>query len=214
MRTAIPRDEARRTGDVAAAVVQMIGGACGLAALPILVVRAAIAGSTSLIVAFSLYGASLGYYFTISALFHLLKAPKARRVFAALDEAGDFFLLAGSWTPLCFSAFGGPLGWALFGTLWGFGFLNLVVVLVTLSRAKNLALAAYYLGVALAFPLLPPVRAALGEGVFYWVALAGLLYAAGLVFKSREDMPYHHGIWHSFVIAASICHFFGLLALT
>ena len=203
----------RKQGDVAAAVIHIVGGALAAAGLPVLVVGAAAERAAALVVGFSLYGASLLYYFAISTLSHFLEAPGARRVFATLDEAGDFFLIAGSWTPLCLTVFKGPLGWALFGVLWGLALFDFLVALLYTSRAKNLVLAAYYLGVTLILPLVAPFRGLLGEILFAWLVLAGLLYAAGLLFRSRDEMPYHHGIWHAFTLAASICHFFGLLSL-
>ncbi len=200
-------------GDVAAAVVHIVGASLAAAGIPILVIRAAVRGATGLVVGFSLYGASVLYYFVISSLYHFLDAPRARRVFSALDEAGNFFLIAGSWTPLCFSVFRGALGWTLFGIIWGLAIFDFVVALIYIGRAKDLVLAAYYLGITLILPLLEPFRSLLGELVFGWVALAGLVFATGLVFRARDAMPYHHAIWHAFTLSACVCHFFALLAL-
>lgn len=203
----------RKPGDTAAAVVHITGAAFALGALPVLLVRAATSRRGDLIVGFALYGASLLYYFVISAIAHLLKSEAGRRVLGTLDLAGSYFLIAGSWTPLCLSVFKGPSGWLLFGLLWGFAILNFLASIFYIGRLKKLALGAYYLVFTLLVPLVQPFRSLLGELVFAWIILAGGLYALGLIFEARDSMPYHHSIWHSFTLVASICHFFGLLGL-
>ena len=41
--------------------------------------------------------------------------------------------------------------------------------------------------------------------------LGGGLYTLGCVFYLWRRLPYHHPIWHLFVLAGSICHFFCIL---
>lgn len=203
----------RRPGDTAAAVVHITGAAFALAAVPILLVRSADSRKGNLIVGFALYGASLLYYFVISAVAHLLKSESGRRVLGTLDMAGSYFLIAGSWTPLCLSVFRGPSGWLLLGLLWGFAILDFLASIFYIGRLKDLALGIYYLAFTLVVPLVEPFHSLLGPLVFAWLILAGSLYALGLLFEARDNMPYHHSIWHSFTLVASICHFFGLLGL-
>jgi hemolysin III len=203
----------RRPGDTAAAVVHITGAAFALAAVPILLVRAAVSRRGDLIVGFSLYGASLLYYFVISAVAHLLRSEAGRRVLGTLDMAGSFFLIAGSWTPLCLSVFKGSSGWLLLGLLWGFAILSFLASIFYIGRLKNLLLGLYYLVFTLVVPLVEPFHSLLSPLIFAWLILAGSLYALGLIFEARDTMPYHHSIWHSFTLVASICHFFGLLGL-
>jgi hemolysin III len=45
-----------------------------------------------------------------------------------------------------------------------------------------------------------------------WLLLGGgLCYSAGVVFYSWQRLRYHHAIWHGFVLAGSLCHFFCVL---
>ena len=41
--------------------------------------------------------------------------------------------------------------------------------------------------------------------------LGGVLYTVGCVFYLWRRLPYHHPIWHLFVLAGSLCHFFCVL---
>ena len=39
----------------------------------------------------------------------------------------------------------------------------------------------------------------------------GLAYSVGVVFYAWKKLPYNHAIWHLFVLAGSICHYFAIL---
>ncbi len=47
-------------------------------------------------------------------------------------------------------------------------------------------------------------------GVTLLVA-GGLCYTLGLVFFAWKSLRYHHFIWHLFVLAGSVCHYFAIL---
>jgi hemolysin III len=74
------------------------------------------------------------------------------------------------------------------------------------SRAQRLSapilLAMGWLGVVAVEPLL---RALHPEGVLLLLA-GGLAYSLGVVFYAWQR-PYHHAIWHLFVLGGSLCHY-------
>ena len=39
----------------------------------------------------------------------------------------------------------------------------------------------------------------------------GLFYTLGTLFYLWKRLPFGHAVWHGFVLAASICHFFSIL---
>jgi hemolysin III len=39
----------------------------------------------------------------------------------------------------------------------------------------------------------------------------GLAYSVGVVFYGWKRLPYHHAVWHLFVMAGSLFHFFAVL---
>jgi len=57
-----------------------------------------------------------------------------------------------------------------------------------------------------------PLWEALDPAGFAWLATGGALYTLGIAFYATDHKLRHgHGIWHLFVLAGSICHFFTLL---
>jgi len=46
-----------------------------------------------------------------------------------------------------------------------------------------------------------------------WLLIGGMCYTLGIIFFVMKKLPYHHSVWHLFVLAGSISHFFGMLQL-
>ena len=47
-----------------------------------------------------------------------------------------------------------------------------------------------------------------------WLIIGGLFYTSGIVFYILDSWyPWCHGIWHLFVLAGSVSHYFAILLL-
>ena len=58
--------------------------------------------------------------------------------------------------------------------------------------------------------VIEPLIDALGAGGVMWLALGGVCYSVGVIFYMSRRMPYSHAVWHVFVLAGSVCHFFAV----
>ena len=56
-----------------------------------------------------------------------------------------------------------------------------------------------------------PLIAALPAPALWLLLLGGVSYSAGAVFYAWRAFPYHHALWHVFVLAGSTFHFFAVL---
>jgi hemolysin III len=56
-----------------------------------------------------------------------------------------------------------------------------------------------------------PLLASVASGGLAFLIGGGLAYTVGSLFYVWRGLPYHHAIWHVFVLAASILHFFAIL---
>jgi len=56
-----------------------------------------------------------------------------------------------------------------------------------------------------------PLITAVAPGGLTLLILGGLVYTLGVVFYLWKSMPYHHAIWHVFVLGGSALHFFSIL---
>jgi hemolysin III len=59
---------------------------------------------------------------------------------------------------------------------------------------------------------LKPLLQAMPMAGFWWLLAGGLFYTVGIVFYALDKkMKHAHGIWHLFVLAGSVCHYFTVL---
>jgi hemolysin III len=56
-----------------------------------------------------------------------------------------------------------------------------------------------------------PLLAAVAPGGIALLAAGGLAYSGGVAFYLWRRLPYHHAIWHAFVLAGSMFHYAAVL---
>jgi hemolysin III len=44
-----------------------------------------------------------------------------------------------------------------------------------------------------------------------WIAAGGLFYTLGIVFFANDRLRYFHALWHVFVLAGSVAHYYAVL---
>ena len=167
---------------------------------------------TANIAAAVVFSASMVSLYLISTLYHALPPGRGKRVFMKLDHGAIYVFIAGSYTPFALGALGGPWGWTLFGLEWSLAVFG--VVLKACDRLSHpwlstgLYLAMGWLALIAAVPLFERVPL---PGVELLV-VGGLAYTAGVVFfMLYSRLRYAHAVWHGFVVAGSVCHFFAVL---
>jgi hemolysin III len=204
-------DETFSAGEeLAHSLTHGLGLLIGIAALVLMVVFAAQKGTATHVVSCTVYGVTLVLLYTSSTLYHALPAGRGKRVFGILDHAAIFLLIAGTYTPFALITLRGSWGWSLFGVIWGLAAGGIVLEAVTKGRARRIQLLIYLVMgwgiVAAARPLLRELPAG---GLFLLLA-GGLAYTLGVIFFVWKR-PFHHAVWHVFVLGGSVCHFFAVL---
>ena len=136
--------------------------------------------------------------------------PAAKRVLRRLDHAAIFLLIAGTYTPFTLVNLRGGWGWTLFGLVWGFALLGVVLETVLKRRIKWLSLS-LYLGLGwLVVIAIEPLLDAVEPGGLILLLAGGLCYSLGVIFYVWKRLAYHHAVWHLFVMAGSLLHFFSI----
>lgn len=181
-----------------------------------LVYRGALQGNVWHVVSFSIYGVSLITLWTISTLYHSLNVSEAtNRTLEQLDHAMIYFLIAGTYTPICLVVLRGAWGWSLFGINWTLAITGIVLKLVFRKPARWLVALffSFYLimGWLVVIAWVPLTHALPNDGVC-WLVAGGIFYTIGAgIFNLRKesDVPIFgaHEVWHLFVLAGSFCHF-------
>jgi len=200
-----------RREEVANAITHGIGVGLSIAALVLLIVFAAIKGTAFHVVSFTIYGTTMLLLYTASTLVHSFQEGKAKRVFEVLDHSCIYVFIAGTYTPILLHIVQGTLGWTLFGIVWGISIIGVVFKSFFVSKYLFTSTLIYILmGWIIVFAWKPLVEGLAIEGVWLLV-IGGLLYTVGTIFYVWRSFPYHHAVWHLFVLGGSIFHFFAIL---
>ncbi|MEW6335455.1 MAG: hemolysin III family protein [Thermodesulfobacteriota bacterium] len=203
--------ERKPAEELANSITHGIGAVLSIGALAVLTAFASLFGNAWHIVSCSIFGATLILLYTTSTLYHSVRTPRAKIALRVLDHAAIFLLIAGTYTPFMLVNMRGPWGWSLFGVVWAIALLG-VVFQVSLLRRWPVALVGLYVGMGvLIVPAAKPLLATLTMKGLQLLIAGGLAYALGLVFYGWRRFPYHHAVWHLFVLAGSGLHFFTVL---
>ena len=208
------KDRRQTSGEeVANAVTHVVGSHLGAAMLALLVWQGVSSGvdigwkATSA----SIFGACMILLYSISSAYHAVAYPPAKRVLHVMDHMSIYFLIAGTYTPFCLVTLrpGHPaLAWTIFGIEWGAAIAGVMFKIRTTGRFRRLSTFAYaVMGWVAVIAIVPLVRELHGLGT-KWLTLVGGLYTLGCIFYLWKSLPYAHMVWHLFVLAGTICHFF------
>lgn len=188
-----------------------VGVLLSIAALVILVVLAVGKGNTWHVVSFSIYGSTMVLLYLASTLYHSFTAEKVKNLFARFDHAAIFLLIAGTYTPFLLTALRGTFGWVLFGIIWGVAVIGVVIRSIYLTRFRKLMVAIYLIMGWMFVVAVGPMIKNLPLTSLIFLLLGGIFYSVGVIFYVKRNLKYGHGIWHLFVLAGSIMHFFAVL---
>src|SRR4029079_10508463 len=136
-----------------------------------------------------------------------------RRVMQRMDHSMIFVLIAGTYTPVCLLALPTAWGIPLMCAVWVVAALGVTMKLCAFGRFRFLQYGLYPMlgwSVIVAAPVL--VHALTGPQLALLVA-GGLLYTVDIpvLMVGRPD-PWprtfgYHEVWHTFTVAAGVCHF-------
>lgn len=199
-------------------VSHIVGGAVGVTALVLCVIFAALHGNVYGVVGSAIYGATMIALYTMSSVYHGL-SPKlmAKKVMQVLDHCTIYFLIAGTYTPIALCnirEYNTALGWTIFGVIWAMAALGVTLTAIDLKKYSKFSMICYLgMGWCIIFtaPLLPEI---LGIGGVVFLLTGGIAYTVGAVLYAvgkKKKLKYMHSVFHLFVVAASILHFFCIL---
>lgn len=170
-------------------------------------------GSVWHYVTFAIYGGTMIELYTASTLYHSVNTTVRGRVaLKKLDHVSIYFLIAGTYTPICLVPLRGPWGWSLFGIIWGLALLGTVLSLVWIHSPRWVTAGIYlFMGWLAIFAIYPLSQVLALRGLF-WLLLGGVLYTIGgvmyaLKWPGRGNPKFGcHEIFHVFILLGSVCH--------
>ena len=199
--------------EIANAITHGIGALLAIAALVLLIVFAAIKGNVWHIVSFSVFGSTLVLLYFASTLYHSLTHPGAKHLFRKFDHISIYLLIAGTYTPFCLTVLRGWIGWTVFGVVWGCTSSGVVLKGISIGKKERLSTFMYVIMGWVIVIAIKPLYSAMSFTGFALLIGGGISYTSGTLFFIRDKMKYNHSIWHLFVLAGSVLHFFSVMTL-
>jgi len=205
-----------RLGDILAnAITHGVGVALAIAGAVFLIIESAHATAWH-VTACSIFAGTMILVYLCSTLYHSLVLTRARHVLQVLDHSSIYLLIAGTYTPFTLISLRGPLGWTVFGIEWGLATAGVVSKSIALERFRHgwsavLSAAVYLLQGWLIVFAARALIGAVGWHCAAWLAVGGLAYTLGIVFFALDRIRYFHAVWHIFVLAGSVAHYFAIL---
>lgn len=203
------KGEYTRTEEWINSMTHYTGAILGLMGLGALLVRSMHLKNTGYTVGSMIFSISVLILYSMSGTYHILNGGKIKKIFKILDHSSIFILIAGTYTPFLLGVFKGEARWIMLNIQWGltaagilfkifftgrFGFISTVIYLIMgwmiVFLFKDLKL------------LITPVSLDL-------LVAGGISYSVGIIFYATK-IRFAHSIWHLFVLAGTIFHFFSI----
>jgi hemolysin III len=178
---------------------------------PILVIKAAGSEDGNILFSTIIFSLTLIFLYTASTFYHRIPQGKWKNRLQKMDHVAIFLLIAGTYTPFAIGVLRDNWGWILFGVVWLFAIVGIILELNGLLLNRKISNTLYLaMGWAIV-PFVKPLLSQLSTEGLLLLALGGLFYTGGIVFYIKGQKQYYHFIWHLFVIAGSTSHYFAIL---
>ena len=196
-------------------VTHIVGGAIGIVALTLCVIRAALHGNVYGIVTSAIYGATMVAMFTISSVYHGLKPTLGKKVMQVIDHCTIYFLIAGTYTVIVLSAIRPKypaLAWSLFGFEWAMVALATTLTAIDLKKYSVFSMICY---IGMGWAIIPFCRVVIEVLTipgFLFLLFGGIAYTVGsILYGLGKKRKWMHSIFHIFVILGALLQFFSVL---
>lgn len=192
-------------------VTHIVGGAIGIAALILCVIRAAWHGNLCGVITSAVYGTTMTTMFTISSVYHGLTTDHSKKVMQVIDHCTIYFLIAGTYTVLVLSALRPrypALGWSLFAFEWAMALLAATLTAIDLKKYSVFSMACY---IGMGWAILPFARQCievLTTPGFLLLLSGGIAYTVGsILYGLGKKKKWMHSVFHIFVDLGALLQF-------
>lgn len=201
--------------EVANMITHIVGGALGITATVLCVIKASLYGQALDIIGAVVYGVSMTALYAMSSIYHGLRTNMSKKVMQVLDHCMIYFLIAGTYTPILLSAFlpvFPGIAWGLLALEWGLALLAATLTAIDLKKYNIFSMICYiFMGWAIIF-FIPQAHVAMTSAGFYLTLAGGITYTIGaILYGIGGKVRWMHTIFHIFVVAGSLLQFLSIL---
>ena len=203
-----------RSEDWLNSISHMVGGGLSVIALILCLVGAIVVRRWDYALLGLVYGLTMIAMYSCSSVYHALRPNRGKKAMRMVDHAMIYPMIAGTISPvavLVIVPVHPALGWAVFGVAWAVVAAAVPITLTLFNKTKVTQMILY---LALGWMIIVALRVLLQTfdrtGTLLLVA-GGVAYTLGaIIYGIGSKHRYFHSVFHFFVLAGSILHFFAL----
>ena len=181
--------------------------------LIVLIYSSSISNDIWRLTGYIIYGSSLIILYFFSTVYHGLINCRLKAIFRRLDHSAIYILIAGTYTPVILISLRSTWVIYLLPIVWLIAIIGIYMKIQFIHKYEKVSLWIYITMGWLALIAIKPLLIYLPLKSFVCIIAGGVIYTIGIAFYVRKKLPYHHVIWHIFVLIGSIFHYIGILYL-
>ena len=156
---------------------------------------------------------SLGLLFVYcsSTAYHYIKSYELKEKLRVLDHVSIYYLITGSYAPVCFITLYNYSGIPIFFTVLGLSIIGTIFKVFSNNRFNKISLGLYLILGWLIVVDVNTLFSLIDSSAKPLLIAGGFFYTVGVLFYLAEKLKYNHAIWHVFVLLGSISHYLMIL---
>ncbi len=192
-------------------VTHIVGGVMAIGILLLCLWKAK---SPEAMITCCIYGSAMIALYTVSSVYHGLRAGMGKKVMQVIDHCTIYFLIAGTYTPLTVLVFAPAvpaIGWGMLAAQWGLAAIACALTAIDLKKYRAFSMVCY-IGMGWGVILFLPLALRLMEPQGFGLLLAGgIAYTIGAVlYGLGKKLAWMHGVFHIFVVLGSLLQFLSI----
>lgn len=194
--------------EIANAITHGIGFITFATLIPILFVKASHYDVNYRIVGLIFFAIGLVAVYASSTIYHAIMNERAKYILRVADHISIYYLIAGTYTALLMQTIPfQKIMWFII-VLWSIVIIGTVKKIFLTGKYDTLSTILYvFMGCMGLFEIRTIMQYTPSIALLFML-LGGLCYLLGVIFYAWKRFTYHHAVWHMFVLAGSIMHFF------
>jgi len=163
------------------------------------------------IIAISLFSFGLLFVYLSSTVYHYVTNIKLKEKLRTIDHISIFYLILGSYAPVCLITLYDYSGNTIFINVLILAIIGTLFKAFYIGKYENISLGFYLLMGWLIIVDIKTLFDLIEFKAKILLVASGLSYTLGTYFYASNRIKYSHTIWHLFVLAGSLLHFFMVL---
>ena len=158
-----------------------------------------------------LFSSGLFLVYSSSSIYHFVINPKLKKRFQILDHISIYYLILGSYAPVCLITLYDYSGLSIFLAVLTLCIIGTLKKIFFTGKYEFISLLLYLsMGWLIIFDI-DSLFSLIDFNAKLLLILGGVSYTFGTVFYAFDKVKYFHSIWHLFVLMGSVLHYFMVL---